>query len=214
MFPKSLLLAFVASSLFLANVGVEASPSGKIPTGTNLDHRPGGPTSITIISTVDTPYPLWPGLDYYGNCSFPFASYDEIFRHVDGSSALPVQKFLTEAQKSGKCTRSPPTDVHCVEQTKQEFLTLYDMGWWQDQFCIRCSEAGGTNSKDFDCPTKDKDGRYKHLGKIRHVRLGHEGSEEIPPDGREEEKKELGRKFGKPSQGLLNDGGIIRRPET
>ncbi|SPC68029.1 related to Mig2-2 [Ustilago sp. UG-2017b] len=185
MFPKSLLLAFVASSLFLANIGVEASPSGKIPTGTNLDHSPGGPTSITIISTVDSPSSASTGIDYFGNCSFPFASYDEIFRHVDGSSALPVQKFLTEAQKFGKCTRSPPTDVHCVEQTEQQFLNIHDMGWWQDQLCIRCSEAGGTNSKDFDCPIKDKDGRYKHVGKMQHVRLGHQQGVDIPLDGTE-----------------------------
>ncbi|SOV05921.1 uncharacterized protein UDID_19065 [Ustilago sp. UG-2017a] len=188
MFPKSLRLAFVASSLFLANVVVEASPSGKIPTGTNLDHSPGGPTSITITSTVYTPSIAFTGRPYLGNCSFPFAPYEEIFRHVDGSSALPVQKFLTEAQKFGTCAWSPPTDVHCVEQTEQVFLNIYDMSWWQDRFCMRCSEAGGTNSKDFDCPTKDKDGRYKSVDKIRHVRLGHHKVIDIPLS-REDEKR-------------------------
>jgi hypothetical protein len=59
------------------------------------------------------------------------------------------------------------------------------MGWWQDQLCIRCSEASGTNSKEFDCPIKDKDGRYKHVGKMQHVRLGHQEGEDIPLDGRE-----------------------------
>ncbi|SAM86302.1 related to Mig2 protein [Ustilago bromivora] len=117
MFPKSLLFAFVASSLFLTNVGVEASARN--------------------------------------SCLFPFANYDVIFSPANGPNALPVQKFLAEAQKTAKCAPTFSFDVNCVEQGEKEDMDVNDTIWWQHAFCKRCSHAGGTNAVKFQCPKVD-----------------------------------------------------------
>ncbi|KAJ1021799.1 hypothetical protein NDA13_005412 [Ustilago tritici] len=69
------------------------------------------------------------------------------------SSFSSVQELINQAQKTAKCTLLSPADVHCVEQGGKE-----DMIWWQQAFCKRCSDAGGTNKGEFAGPkARDQD---------------------------------------------------------
>ncbi|SPC62847.1 related to Mig2 protein [Ustilago sp. UG-2017b] len=138
MFPKSLLFAFVASSLFLANVGVEASTSGKFRRDNDKDKE------ITVTSMLSTNTK-----QILGRCTFSFASEHEIFQPADDSNALPIQKFITEAKKYAECKRVYFDNVQCVEKNGK-VMNLGDEEWWWTAFCKRCTEAGG-NSENFAC---------------------------------------------------------------
>ncbi|SOV04048.1 uncharacterized protein UDID_19524 [Ustilago sp. UG-2017a] len=152
MFPKSLLLAFVASSLFLANVGVEAGTSDKTLTSTDLDHSPGYPSSITITSSLST---TPPNKGFFGICSLPSSPSDGIIVINGDSRTTSVQSFINEAQMKAKCTWLSPTDVHCVEQGGKEDMTVAETISWVDIFCMRCYNAGGKNRADLSCADKD-----------------------------------------------------------
>ncbi|SAM85329.1 related to Mig2 protein [Ustilago bromivora] len=200
MFPKSLLFAFVATSLFLANVGVEASlkpnrlgtfDSYLPPAAANLEKRssreesnhegsPGSkpfgkgtdggirpitttrdiysddsqvaPTPITITSSLSTT-PADKG--FLGICSLPITPYDGIFGNGGDQSFSFVREFMKEAQKKAKCSWLSPNNVHCVEQGGEEVMDKDKMTWWQQAFCKRCSDAGGTNAVKFQCPKVD-----------------------------------------------------------
>ncbi|KAJ1037978.1 hypothetical protein NDA10_006449 [Ustilago hordei] len=54
-------------------------------------------------------------------------------RQGGDSSFSSVQEFINQAQKTTKCTWLSPADVHCA-------------------FCKRCSDAGGKNGEEFNCP--------------------------------------------------------------
>ncbi|SPC64723.1 related to Mig2 protein [Ustilago sp. UG-2017b] len=144
MFPKSLLFAFVASSLFLANVGVEASTSGKFRRDNDKDKE------ITVTSMLSTNTK-----QILGRCTFSFASEHEIFQPADDSNALPIQKFITEAKKYAECNQVHPDNVQCVEKNGNKVMDKGDENWWQMAFCKRCSDAGGENRADLSCADED-----------------------------------------------------------
>ncbi|KAJ1595536.1 hypothetical protein NDA11_001329 [Ustilago hordei] len=149
MFPNSHLFAFVATCLFLANVGVEASPTvnpGADPSAQSEEK----PTSITVVSSLSVS-PR--GTNPFGICSLPFAEENQVFKPATGPDALPVQKFVTEARKNGAvCQWFVPDDMKCVEQGGKGDMSASDVIWWQQAFCKRCSDAGGKNGEEFNCP--------------------------------------------------------------
>ncbi|SOV05923.1 Mig2-3 [Ustilago sp. UG-2017a] len=179
MFPKSLLLAFVASSLFLANVGVEASPKPNRldkfdpypylpPAANNLKKRSplertdaeieaaraahynqDPPKSITITSSLST-IPADKG--YLGICTLPYNPFDGIFFQTDYSVGSSVKAFMDAAQNTAKCTWRTSTDVECVEQGGNADMKPMDIIWWKETFCKRCIDAGGKTRKGFNCP--------------------------------------------------------------
>ena len=150
MFPKSLVFAFVASCLFLANVGVEASTSGKFRRGNGED----GDWYITVNSMLSTE-PKKP----LGSCILPFAPVDEYFKPAVDTKARPIQKFITVAKKHGNCERVliGPNYVECVEKVKKAVNKPGDVRWWEQAFCKRCSDAGGKNRSEFACVDEDAD---------------------------------------------------------
>ncbi|KAJ1598450.1 hypothetical protein NDA14_000926 [Ustilago hordei] len=172
MFSKSLLFAFVASSLFLANADVEASSkpnrldtfdSYLSPAATNLEKRydtthrdsdvtdyyQGAPSSITITSSVAIA-PIDKG--FLGICTLQFAAYDGIYSLDNNPRGSMVQAFMTEARKSAKCSWTSPTNIQCIEQGGKTDMGANDTIWWKQAFCRRCSDAGGKNRKEFACP--------------------------------------------------------------
>ncbi|SOV05937.1 uncharacterized protein UDID_19071 [Ustilago sp. UG-2017a] len=190
MFPKSLLLAFVASSLFLANVGVEAtSNTNRLdtfdpyhpPAANNLkkrsplertdaeigtahadDYYQNFPKSITITSSLST-IPADKG--YLGICTLPYNPFDGIFFQADSSTGSSVKAFMDAAQNTGKCTWKTSTDVECVEQGGNTDMKSGDIIWWKRTFCKRCIDAGGKSTKGFICPdfsngAKTKEKKY------------------------------------------------------
>ncbi|SOV06853.1 uncharacterized protein UDID_17945 [Ustilago sp. UG-2017a] len=141
MFPKSLLFAFVASSLFLANVGVEASTSRKF----RRDNDGSKETTVTSMLSTNRG-------QVFGKCTFQFASEAEIFQPAVGPNALPIQKFITEAKRYAECKWVRFDNVECVEKNGKEVMNKGDEIWWEKAFCKRCSNAGGKESADFPCP--------------------------------------------------------------
>ncbi|KAJ1036660.1 hypothetical protein NDA10_006346 [Ustilago hordei] len=145
MFPKSLVFAFVASCLFLANVGVEASTSGKF-------RRDNGKGKQVLASTilVNSILSNEPGIAF-GGCTLPFAHVDEYFKPAVDTKARPIQKFITEAQKHAHCVLIGPNYVECVENIKKVVNKPGDVRWWEQAFCKCCSEAGGENAEEHGC---------------------------------------------------------------
>ena len=151
MFPKSLVFAFVASCLFLANVGVEASTSGKFRRNTDkpdvYDKQDDLHIVVNSMLSTKPEKPL-------GSCILPFAPVDEYFKPAVDTKARPIQKFITEAKKHGNCERVliGPNYVECVEKVKKAVNKPGDVRWWEQAFCKRCSDAGGKNAGDHGCP--------------------------------------------------------------
>ncbi|SOV07546.1 uncharacterized protein UDID_19211 [Ustilago sp. UG-2017a] len=196
MFPKSLLFAFVASSLFLANVGVEAtSNTNRLdtfdpyhpPAANNLKKRSPlertdaeigiayaahyyqAPKSITITSTLSTT-PADKG--YLGICKLPFSAYDGIFSQDDNPRGSSVQAFMAAAQNTATCIWLSPTDVQCVEHGGKANMDVNDMIWWKTAFCKRCSDAGGKSRKEFNCPDDSNGAKTKEGEKDREEKDG------------------------------------------
>ncbi|SPC62226.1 related to Mig2 [Ustilago sp. UG-2017b] len=199
MFPKSLLFAFVASSLFLANVGVEASskanrldtfdtyhPSSannlkkrsplettdpRIGTPHAIDYYQGVPKSITITSSLSTT-PADKG--YLGICKLPFYAFDGVFVQDVYLSGSSVKAFMDAAQNTAKCTWTTPTDVQCVEQGGNAYMKADDINWWRTAFCKRCSDAGGKSRTEFNCPDDSNGAKTKEKkdGRTHHGLTG------------------------------------------
>ena len=143
MFPKSLLFAFVASSLFLANVGVEASTSRKF----RRDNDKSIEVTVTSKLSTNTGQTL-------GKCTFQVASEDQIFQPAVGPNALPIQSFITEAKRYAECKELHRGSVECVEKSG-EVKNPGDESWWHEKFCERCSDADGWGTEDFPCSIPD-----------------------------------------------------------
>ncbi|KAJ1023675.1 hypothetical protein NDA18_004661 [Ustilago nuda] len=149
MFPKSLVYAFVATSLFLANGAVEATTSDRTTdarstSGNGLE----APSFITISSTLSTTHA---DSGFLGICRLPSAPYDGIADYDGDRSDSHVQKFIDEAKKNAMCFWKDPTNVLCKEAGGKDEMGSKDIIWWYQTFCKRCSDAGGKNRIEFAC---------------------------------------------------------------
>ncbi|SYW76896.1 uncharacterized protein UHO2_05613 [Ustilago hordei] len=153
MFPKSLVYAFVATSLFLANGGVEAR-SGDHTTdkSSTLGNDLKAPSFITISSILSTTHA---DSGFLGICRLPSTPYDGISDYDGDRSDSHVQKFIDEAKKNAECFWQDPTNVLCKEKGGKEDLDPKDITWWYQTFCKRCSDAGGKNRSEFACVNVD-----------------------------------------------------------
>ena len=162
MFPKSLVYAFVATSLFLANGGVEARTRDRTTDeGSTLGNDLKAPSFITISSFLSTMSPMsdisHSESGFLGICSLPSAPYDAISGYDGDRSDSHVQKFIAEARKNAECFWQDPTNVWCKEKVGKEDQGPKDITWWYQAFCKRCSDAGGKNRSEFACVDEDAD---------------------------------------------------------
>ena len=160
MFPKSLVYAFVATSLFLANGGVEARTRDRTTDeGSTLGNDLKAPSFITISSFLSTMSPMsdisHSESGFLGICSLPSAPYDGIFGYDGDRSDSHVQKFIAEARKNAECFWQDPTNVLCKEKGGKEDLGPKDITWWYQTFYKRCSDAGGKNRSEFASVDED-----------------------------------------------------------
>ncbi|CDR99262.1 related to Mig2 protein [Sporisorium scitamineum] len=100
---------------------------------------------------------------WYGQCECPKGSRDLTW--VNGKPTDPstcVGKFVKEATKYAQCTLDNGSkSIMCVEDGGREGMTAGDNTWWEQSFCKRCVDAGGSSTKGFACP----DG-YTNSGKV------------------------------------------------
>ena len=160
MFPKSLVYAFVATSLFLANGGVEARTRDRTTDeGSTLGNDLKAPSFITISSFLSTMSPMSDNYHsesgFLGICSLPSAPYDGIFGYDGDRSDSHVQKFIDEAKKNAKCFWETPTNVLCREEGGKKDMDSNDLTWWYQTFYKRCSDAGGKNRSEFASVDED-----------------------------------------------------------
>ena len=164
MFPKSLVYAFVATSLFLANGGVEARTRDRTTDeGSTLGNDLKAPSFITISSFLSTMSPMsdisHSESGFLGICSLPSAPYDGISGYDGDRSDSHVQKFIDEAKKNAKCFWETPTNVLCREEGGKKDMDSKDITRWYQAFCKRCSDAGGKNRSEFACVNVDAAGK-------------------------------------------------------